>query len=172
MPCTLLPSGVLHNSSSVFLQRSAPTLLPTTTTTTTAMTTTPLARFHPLQATKQPHRPQQWDSSGIGNKLCSAKSARKMTKIRNYSFHLAEKKKRKKEVAGERFRSNLLIQSSLIKYLEKRDWNLALGRSLAEIVMHARGCSPKGEEGRRRERRRSVHNKSVETSSSASIRKK
>ena len=97
VPCTLLPSGVLHNSSSVFLQRSTPTLLPTTTTTTTTMTTTPLARFHPLQAAKQPHRPQQWDSSGIGNKLCSAKSARKMTKLRNYSFHLAEKKRKRKK---------------------------------------------------------------------------
>ncbi|KAK1129603.1 hypothetical protein K0M31_019318 [Melipona bicolor] len=29
----------------------------------------------------------------------------------------------------------------------KRDRNLALGRSLAEIAMHAHGCSPKGEKG-------------------------
>lgn len=72
VPCTLLPSGVLHNSSSVFLRRSS-----------NPSPCDPLGSFSPRSSRGVATPPQQWVSSGIGNKLCSAKSARKMTKPRN-----------------------------------------------------------------------------------------
>ena len=104
----------------------------------------------------RPSPPEKWPSSEITASTWRRKK---------------EKEKKEEESrARERFRSNLLIQSTLIKYLEKRDKNLWLERSLTEIVMHARGCSSRERKGEGR--RRSVHNKSVETSSSASIRKK
>lgn len=78
----LLSSGVLYNSSSFFplsLTRNA-----ATTSTPRFRRPSPLdsTRFQPF-ATKSERAPassrRQWVSSGIGNKLCSAELARKIT---------------------------------------------------------------------------------------------
>ena len=70
VPRTLLLSGVLHNSLSVFLRCCNPSSYGD-----------PLGSFSPPSNGGAAATPsQQWDSSGIENKLCSAMSARKMTK--------------------------------------------------------------------------------------------
>lgn len=66
----------------------------------------PLGSFSPPSNREAAIPPQQWDSSAIGNKLCSAKSDGKMTKPRNYNFHSSRereiKRKRRRKKGGGR----------------------------------------------------------------------
>lgn len=66
----------------------------------------PLGSFSPPSNREAAIPPQQWDSSTIGNKLCSAKSDGKMTKPRNYNFYSSRereiKRKRRRKKGGGR----------------------------------------------------------------------
>lgn len=98
-------SGVLYNSSSFFPLSSTRSAVTTTSTPRFHEAPSPLfdpTRFRPPSPPRAPSR-RQWVSSGIGNKLCSAESARKITGRLEIRACRARRQRRRGKVVGKVF---------------------------------------------------------------------